>query len=148
MSPSSVLPPLGALSGRLSQSEGRDDPCFATTPGRRQHFFLNLSSKCTRILSAWSHWSPVSATNQSWRPGGCVSGLGHTMLLQPDSEASSTQTTRNGVRKGAKIRKERELLRSQELTTVRHENRCSVMVGEAEGRGLINSREPTANQAS
>lgn len=37
---------------------------------------------------------------------------------------------------------------SQEITTVGHENRCSVMAGKAEGRGLINSRRPMANQAS
>lgn len=67
------------------------------------------------------------------------------MLLEPDIKASSSQASRNGVRKGEKIRKERELLRSQEFTTVFHENRCSVMAGEAEGRGLINSKEPTAN---
>lgn len=55
------------------------------------------------------------------------------MLLEPGDEASPTQATQNGVRKGAKIREGRQLLRSQELTTVGHENRCSVMAGEAEG---------------
>lgn len=42
------------------------------------------------------------------------------MFLEPGGEASPTQATWKAVRKGAEIRKEREVLRSQELATVGH----------------------------
>lgn len=121
--PSSALPPLGISLADPSTVEEETTPCFATMPGRRHQFFPNLPSKSAGVLwfvplECHACNKPITMARRMFYLNSQAYVTG--MFLEPGGETSPTQATWKIVKKGAEIRKEREVLRSQELATVGH----------------------------